>query len=91
MNERKEGGRLREAARCVTKRCWVLFWRDTGALARAAVRASVRGAHPNGVEWKKLAEGAHSCLYGHEDEHAKRGSARLGQGGIKDPWGAQFL
>jgi hypothetical protein len=54
-NERKEGGRLREAARCVTKRGWFLFWRDTGALARAAVRASIRGAHPNGVEVDKIA------------------------------------
>jgi len=30
-----------------------MFWRDIGALARAASEPRAEGAHPNGVEWIK--------------------------------------
>ena len=33
----KEGERARPQARCVTKRFWFMFWRDTGAAERPSL------------------------------------------------------
>ena len=44
------GGRARVAARCVTNRFWFMVWRDTGASARATVRAAAKRRPPEKAE-----------------------------------------